>query len=90
MGAADQTKNFGGNSRIDVKLKKPVYTNKGKLYLRAKLIDVKLRIAQVSVKLFDSDNIVCATGDVYYYTYPLEEAIKHLCYPEDYSSFFED
>ncbi|MGD0710114.1 MAG: hypothetical protein ABR968_02960 [Bacteroidales bacterium] len=53
-------------------------------------MEVKLRIAQIAVNLFDADNNVCASGDVYYYIYPVDEAIKNLCYPEDYSSFFED
>jgi acyl-coenzyme A thioesterase PaaI-like protein len=83
-------KTSGVTSRIDVKLKKPVYSNKGKVYLRARLVEVKLRIAQIAVNLFDADNNVCASGDVYYYIYPVDEAIKNLCYPEDYSSFFED
>jgi uncharacterized protein (TIGR00369 family) len=79
----------GVTSRIDVKLKKPVYTNKGKIYLRAKLVEVKRRIAQISVKLFDADDNICATGEIYYFTFPLEESVKNLCYPENYSSFFE-
>ena len=83
-------KTAGVTSRIDVKLKKPVYINKGKIYLRAKLVEVKRRIAQVAVKLFDADNNLCAKGDIFYFTYPLEESIKHLYYPGNYSSFFED
>jgi len=83
-------KTGGVTSRIDVTLRKPVYLNKGKITLRASLVDHNKRIANVSVKLLDSDNKICVKGNIYYYTFPHEESIEKLCYPADYSTFFED
>lgn len=78
-------------SKIEVKLKKPVYMDKGNIFLRARLDEViKGKIAHVSVRLFDSENNICATGKVYYFLFSLEESIKNYNYPKDYSIFFEN
>jgi acyl-coenzyme A thioesterase PaaI-like protein len=77
-------------AKLDIRLKKPVYMDKGKITLRAKLTEVKQRFARVTVKLLDSDKLVCATGNVYYYTYPIEESVNHLSFPSDYSGFFNN
>lgn len=83
-------KTGGVTARLDVKLKKPVYANKGKIKLKAKLIEVKKRLAEVSVILYGSDGEVCATATVWYFIYPADEAVKSLNYPADYSDFFKD
>ena len=48
------------------------------------------KIAHVSVTLSDSENNICATGNIYYYLFSLEESIKNYNYPEDYSCFFDN
>jgi acyl-coenzyme A thioesterase PaaI-like protein len=83
-------KTGGVTARLDVHLKKPVIANKGKITLRAKLVEVKRRLAEVSVKLIGFDGNVCATATVWYYTFPIEEAVKSLNYPDDFSEFFKD
>jgi acyl-coenzyme A thioesterase PaaI-like protein len=77
-------------ARIDVRLKKPVVANKGKITLRAKLVDVKRRLAEVSVNLMGYDGSLCAVATVWYYTFPIEEAVKTLNYPSDFSEFFTE
>ena len=78
-------------SKMEVKLKKSVYMNKGNIFLRAKIVDVmRDKIAHVSVTLSDSENNICATGNIYYYLFSLEESIKNYNYPEDYSCFFDN
>jgi acyl-coenzyme A thioesterase PaaI-like protein len=78
-------------SKLEVKLKKSVYMNKGNLFLRAKLVEViHGKIAHVSVNLSDSENKICATGNIHYFLFSLEESIKNYNYPKDYSSFFEN
>jgi uncharacterized protein (TIGR00369 family) len=77
-------------TRLDVQLKKPVYMDKGKIKLRAHLVGVNRMIAHIAVTLFDSDDKLCAKANVYYFTFSLEDSIKNLNFPEDYSSFFEN
>ncbi len=78
-------------SKIEIKLKKTVYMDKGNIFLRAKLVEViRDKIAHVYVSLSDSENKICATGNIYYYLFSLEESIKNYNYPKDYSIFFEN
>lgn len=83
-------KTGGVTARLDVHLKKPVIADKGKITLRAKLVEVKRKLAEVSVKLLGYDGDVCATATVWYFTYPIEEAVKSLNYPTDFSEFFNN
>ena len=46
-------------------------------------------VADIEVELFNSDNKLCSTGNVYYHTFSKEEARKKLAYPE-YEEFFEN
>ncbi|NTW34225.1 MAG: PaaI family thioesterase [Bacteroidetes bacterium] len=82
-------KTSGVTARLDVRLKKPLYMDKGKIMLRSKLVEVKGRIAMIAVKIFNFEKELCAIANVYYYTYPLDESINNLCYPANYSEFFE-
>lgn len=83
-------KTGGVTSGIDIKLKRPVYTNMGKIKLRASLVEVNKRIAKVKVDLFDAADKLCTTGYINYFTFPLEDSIKNLSYPAEYSEFFEN
>jgi hypothetical protein len=78
-------------SRMEVKLKKTVYMDKGNIFLRAKLVEVlKGKIANIQVTLTDSEKMICATGNIFYYLFSLEESIKNYNFPEDHSIFFEE
>lgn len=78
-------------SKMEIKLRKTVFTNKGNIFLRAKLIEVlKGKIAYVRVSLSNSENQICATGEMYYYLFSLEESIKNYNFPENHDSFYED
>jgi len=83
-------KTSGVTARLDVRLKKPLYTNNGKIRLRAKLAELKGRVAIIDVKIYNSEKEICASAKVYYYTYPLEESIKSHSYPANYDVFFEN
>lgn len=74
---------------MDIRLKRTVHTDKGKIKLRASIAEVNRRIAKVKVNLYDAEDTVCASGIISYYMFPLEESVKNLCYPADYSGFFE-
>ena len=76
-------------AKLDFHLKKPVFLDKGKIFLRAKLIEEKRRIAKVHVDLYDFDKLLCASGDIYYFVISKEESIKKFNYPEDDTAFFD-
>jgi len=74
-------KTSGVTSRMDVRLKKTVYTNKGKLRITAKLNKMQRNIAIIDTAIYDNDNTLCAEGEIQYFTYPEEIAKKKLWYP---------
>lgn len=84
-----KVKTGGVTSKMEVKFKKPVFTDKGSITLRARLQEMRRRIAVVHVELFNADNILSAEGTVYYYTYNPDEAKEKLMYP-GYEQFFEE
>lgn len=83
-------KTGGVTARMDVQYKKPVYSDKGKITLKAKLKNVRMRLAEVSVDLLDHNGELGASGKVWYYIYPKDEAVKSLSFPEDHSEFFTE
>jgi uncharacterized protein (TIGR00369 family) len=84
-----QLKTAGVTARIEVKFLKPVYTNKGKITLQACLKDYRKRLADIEVKVFDKEGVLCTEGIVQYFVFPEEYARKNLYYP-DFDSFFKE
>jgi acyl-coenzyme A thioesterase PaaI-like protein len=81
-------KTGGVTSSMEVKLKCPVYTDKGKITLRAKLLHKNLKIAKIAVKLYNQDNVECSQSLVNYFVYSKKKAKEVLKYP-GYEAFFE-
>lgn len=71
----------GVTSRMDIRLRKAVYVNKGDFKLRAKLKEMRRNIAFIEVALYDAEEQLCAEASVQYYTYPKEIAEEKLFYP---------
>ncbi|MCD4746487.1 MAG: PaaI family thioesterase [Bacteroidales bacterium] len=80
-------KTSGLTSRIENKFIKPVYTNKGKITLKAYLKETKRRFAFIWVGLYDSEKKLCSEAIVTYFTYPKSIAKDKLNYP-GYEKFF--
>jgi len=80
-------KTAGVTSRLEVKYKKPVLADKGTIVLRARLNKMLRNVAQIEVELFNSEGVLCSTGNVFYHTFDKEKAKKNFDYPE-YSQFF--
>ncbi len=80
-------KTAGVTSSIHTKLLRPVYTNKGKLTIRATIKKVQKRFVDVYTVICDNDGVICAESDVQYYIYPEEIARKKLSFP-GYEKFF--
>jgi len=71
----------GVTSKMEIKFRKPVYVNKGSIKVVAQLINTEKRFANIHTELFDSTGLLCAEGNVQYYIYPQEIAVKELNYP---------
>ena len=74
-------KTAGVTSKLEIKYKKPVLTDKGKIILKAKLKKMIRNIAEIEVKLFDHEDKMCSTGNVFYFTFDSEKAKSKLSYP---------
>ncbi|MDY0102278.1 MAG: PaaI family thioesterase [Lentimicrobium sp.] len=71
----------GVTSKMEVRLKKPVYTDKGKLTLKAKLREMKRNIAVIETWLYNAEMELCAYANMHYYTFKEEVAREKLWYP---------
>ncbi|MBN1463669.1 MAG: PaaI family thioesterase [Paludibacteraceae bacterium] len=64
----------GVTSKIETKFLKPIYTNKGKLTIKAHLLETKRNIAFVSCEIYNEDNELCSSGIITYFTYSQEQS----------------
>jgi len=78
----------GVTSRMDVKLKKPVYTDKGELILKAKLKEMNRNIAVIETWLYNPEMELCTYAIMHYYTFKEEIAREKLWYPGS-DAFYE-
>lgn len=82
-------KTAGFTSKLEVKYKKTVYTDKGNLRLRAKLHEQRRNLITIEVELLDSQNQLCATGLVQYFTFSEKVAREQIYYPGP-EAFFDE
>ncbi|GAB1405754.1 MAG: PaaI family thioesterase [Lentimicrobiaceae bacterium] len=71
----------GVTSKMEVKLKKPVHINAGKITLKASLRAMQKNVAIIDTSITDSNATECATGVMHYFTYPEEVAREKLWFP---------
>nr|NQU90560.1 PaaI family thioesterase [Bacteroidota bacterium] len=79
----------GVTSKMNVRYKQPVYVNKGSLLLKAKLHERRRNLVDIDVVLLDSDQKICATAMVQYFTFPEKVARERMYYPGPESFFSE-
>jgi uncharacterized protein (TIGR00369 family) len=79
----------GVTSRMDIKLKKPVYTDQGELILKAKLMEMNRNIAVIETWLYNPAMELCTYGLMHYYTFKEEIAREKLWYPGS-DAFYEE
>ena len=82
-------KTAGVTYKLEVRYLSPVYTDKGKITLRAKKREINKRLADIDVSLYDNQGELCSKGVVGYFVFPEKWAKEKLYYP-DFDSFFED
>ncbi|WP_163712287.1 PaaI family thioesterase [Mangrovibacterium lignilyticum] len=79
----------GVTTALNVKYKETVYTNAGKLVLRAKLLEQQKRLAKIQAQLFNSEGKLCTEAEVTYFIFPERIAREKFHYP-GVNAFFEE
>jgi uncharacterized protein (TIGR00369 family) len=74
-------KTAGVTSGLQMRFQKPVFTSKGPVTVRGRLISVEKRLAKIECNLFDGENEVCAIADVTYFHFPEKIARVKYKYP---------
>jgi len=83
-----KVKTSGVTSKAEIKYLKPVYIDKGKLTLRARLVQMRRNLADIEVDLLDNTYQLCAKGMLTFFTFPREKSTESLYYPAP-DEFFE-
>ena len=81
-------KTAGVTSNMNIRLKRTVPTNQGKLRIRGWLKEVRRNLVDVHVELINPDGKIGANGVVTYYTFPEDVAREKLYFPQ-HDEFFE-
>ncbi len=76
-----KVKTAGVTSELNVRYKKTVYINKGPILLKAHLKGMRRNLADVKVYLYDSTNVLCAEGNLTFFTFSPEIAKEKLHFP---------
>ena len=74
-------KTAGVTSHLEVRYRKPVYTDQGPLTLRARLKEKRHNLADIETELLNSDGVFCAGGVIQYYTFNEQIAREKYHYP---------
>ena len=71
----------GMTFQLNTRFRKPVMISKGKITVRAKLVNQKKSIAEIDARLYDGEDMLCAEGLAKYFVLPREKAVKELSFP---------
>lgn len=74
-------KTSGVTAAMNVAYTKPVYISKGEITIRATLISVEKRMANIGCTLQDGEGEICARADVTYFCFPENIARAKYNYP---------
>jgi len=83
-----KVKTAGVTATLNVKYKSPVFTDKGPLLVRAKLIDQNRKFAVIHAQILNDQGAICAEGNLRYFIFPLDEAKSKYHYP-GHEAFFK-
>ena len=81
-------KSAGVTSKAEIRYIKPLYVDKGILEIRASLLQMRRNLADIQVRIFNGDHVLCAEGLMVYYTVSTVKAGETLYYPGP-ESFFD-
>lgn len=71
----------GLTSKMETHHRKPVFTNKGKLLIKARLKEKSTRIARIDVEIYNNDGSLGTTGVIDYFILTTQKAKEKLMYP---------
>jgi len=71
----------GLTSKMETHHRKPIFTNKGKLLIKARLKEKTTRIARIDVEIYNNDGSLGATGVIDYFILSSQQAEEKLMYP---------
>ena len=71
----------GVTSSMNIKYRKPVSTNNKIIQLKANMISQTSRIVIIKTQLLDQEDKVCSEGEIAYFLFPVEIAMKQYNYP---------
>jgi len=71
----------GVTYRMSIKYKKPVFMDRGKVVVRARLKETRRNIAEILVSLKDGSGQLCSEGTVEYFLFPEDQAGRDMNYP---------
>ncbi len=71
----------GVTSRMQTRHRKPVFTNKGDLKIKATLREQSSRIVSINAEIYNNDGSLGATGIIDYFIMPVDQAKKKLMFP---------
>lgn len=83
-----KVKTVGVTATLNVKYKNTVFTDKGKLTIRAKLVDQNKKFATIHAELLNSEGNVCSEAEIKYFLFSQEIAKRKFHYPGA-EAFFE-
>jgi len=81
-------KSAGVTSKAEIRYIKPLHVDRGALTIRACLLQMRRNLADISVKIFDNENVLCAESVMVFFTFPPEKAKDNLYYP-GHENFFD-
>jgi len=77
-----KVKTSGFTSKAEFRYLKPVRIDQGPLTLRSKLKQMRRNLADIEVLLYNKDMVLCASGLLTFFTYPLGKSQESMYYPE--------
>ena len=83
-----KAKTGGVTSSLKVEYIKPVFVDRGTIFLKGKLLDRQGQTVTVQVELLNHDKILCSRAIVNYYIFPEEIARQRYYYPGHESFYF--
>lgn len=82
-------KTAGVTSNMDIRYKKPVYTDKGEIIIKASIKEQRRNLTDVKVELYNHNNKLCSTALITYFTFP-EKVARERFYYSDFDSFYQE
>lgn len=65
-------------SKLEVKYIKPIFTDKGKIRLKAEIVKKSHKLVNICVKIYNNENNLCTEGSVFYYIMDTDKTKKIL------------